>query len=195
MDPVTPRHAASLLVFRADADGPKLLMARRGAGHRFMPHMLVFPGGSVDTADFLAPVASDLRPEVSARLERSAPPELARALAVAAARELTEEVGLSLGVPPPLHGLDYLCRAVTPPDMAMRFDARFFVVSADAVTGTPAPSTELEAPAWYGVEAALTAGCSFATKLVLLQFQKWFSARPEPAAPVPVLQDRAWMEE
>ena len=192
--PIAARHAASLLIVRADPDGPKILMARRAAGHRFMPHMLVFPGGAVDPVDFGA-AKTTLRPDVQARLERSASPELALALASAAARELTEEIGLSLGSPPQLGALEYLCRAITPQSSPIRFDARFFMADAAAVTGQPAASLELEDPAWYSVEAALAAGCAAATKAVLLQFRSVWGKHLPLASPVPVLRERVWQAE
>ena len=189
-----PRAAASLLVVRGGRDAPELLMARRGAGHRFMPNVLVFPGGAVDAADFGAAVASPMRPSVMARLQRSADAGLAQALGVAAARELTEEVGLSLGAPPALNGLDHLCRAITPPDRSIRFDARFFVVGADRAGGTLVGSAELEEPGWYTMEAALRAEIPLATRAVLDCFVRWMGQENHDG-PVPVLRDRAWTEE
>jgi 8-oxo-dGTP pyrophosphatase MutT (NUDIX family) len=189
------RHAASLIVLRRDTEGPKILMARRSAGHRFMPNVLVFPGGAVDEADFHAVGATSLRAEVAARVQRSAAADLTHALAVAACRELAEEVGLSLGDPPYLHQLDYLCRAVTPQDSPIRFDARFFVAHAEVVDGIMTPSRELEEPAWYGIEAALVSGCARPTKAILLLLRSWVSAPPPPNAPVPVLYERAWTQE
>ena len=189
-----PRAAASLLVVRAGRGAPELLMARRGAGHRFMPNVLVFPGGAVDAADYGAAVASPMQPSVLRRLQRSADAALAQALGVAASRELTEEVGLSLGAPPALDGLAYLCRAITPPDRSIRFDARFFVVGADRVTGALAASAELEEPDWYTVEAALKAEIPLATRAVLGCFAQW-AGQADCVGPVPVLRDRAWVEE
>ena len=67
-----------------------------------------------------------MRPETEALLRHRAKPSLARALGVAAARELFEETGLLLGERrgerflADLAPLDYLCRAVTPPTRAMR---------------------------------------------------------------------------
>ena len=81
-----PRAAASLLVVRQGQSGPEILMARRSAGHRFMPNMLVFPGGAGDPADHHARPGTPLRPAVRHRLERSADASLAQALAIAAAR-------------------------------------------------------------------------------------------------------------
>jgi 8-oxo-dGTP pyrophosphatase MutT (NUDIX family) len=194
-DPVSPRPAASLLVVRRAGNGDvTLLMGRRGAGHRFMPNVLVFPGGAVDHADYTANIATPLKPAVRARLERSAAPDLAQALAVAAARELTEEVGMSLGDPPALSHLDYLCRAVTPPSRTMRFDARFFVVESVHVTGMPTASDELEEPGWYSVEQALAGELALATKAVLGQFQRWLTHHDRDG-PVPVLMDRQWHHE
>jgi 8-oxo-dGTP pyrophosphatase MutT (NUDIX family) len=190
----TPRAAASLLVVRDGADGPRVLMARRSAAHRFMPNVLVFPGGAVDPADHDAPVATPLHPAVQARLERSASPSLAQALAVAAARELAEEVGLSLGTPPALGHLEYLCRAITPPSRSIRFDARFFIVDAAHVGGVLQASLELEEPAWYSLEAAEAGELAGATRAVIGQFRQWLIHR-DRSGPVPVLQERVWSVE
>jgi 8-oxo-dGTP pyrophosphatase MutT (NUDIX family) len=191
---VKPRPAASLLVVREAPSGPELVMARRSAHHRFMPNVLVFPGGAVDAADFGAPAATVLAPAVRARLERSATPDLAHALAAAAARELEEEVGLTLGAPPALHALDYVCRAITPPDRTMRFDAYFFTVDAEHVSGTLCASAELEEPGWYSLDQALAGPLAGATKAVLWQFRTWRDQHPRGET-VAVLRDRLWVEE
>ena len=191
---VTPRPAASLLVVRQAASGPALVMARRAAHHRFMPNVLVFPGGAVDPEDFGASAATELPHAVRARLERSTTPDLARALATAAARELEEEVGLTLGRPPSLHGLDYVCRAITPPDRTMRFDAYFFAVDSAHVSGTLRASAELEDPGWYSLEQAMAAQLAGATKAVLSQFSKWLG-QGTCSQKVAVLRDRQWVYE
>ena len=52
---VPARHAASLIVLRRRAGcEPEMLMGMRGAGHKFSPNRLVFPGGAVDRADLRA---------------------------------------------------------------------------------------------------------------------------------------------
>jgi len=195
----TPRPAASLLVVRMAADAPTVLMARRSAHHRFMPNVMVFPGGAVDPGDHHAQVATPLRPQVRARLERSASPSLAHALGVAAARELAEEVGLSLGAPPCLEHLEYLCRAITPPESRTRFDARFFIVDAAQVSGTLQASAELEDPAWFTLAQTDTLALASATRAVLGQLGRWLAGRSlgggVPRPPVPVLQDRVWRVE
>ena len=170
----------------------RLLMGRRSAHHRFMPNVLVFPGGAVDEADHHALVATPLKPSVRARLERSASASLAQALAVAAARELEEEVGLSLGSPPGLAHLDYLCRAITPPDRSTRFDARFFIIDSAYVEGKPRGSDEIEAPGWYTVEEAMEQPIALATKAVLGQFGRWL-AHHDRDGPVATLENRVWV--
>jgi 8-oxo-dGTP pyrophosphatase MutT (NUDIX family) len=197
-EPVPPRPAASLLVLRRTPAGPAVLMGLRGAGHTFMPNRLVFPGGAVDPADHGAPVASPLRAEVQQRLQASADPSLAAALGVAAARELAEESGLSLGEPPRLDGLDYLCRAVTPPAMPKRFDARFFLVEAEAVTGSLAGSGELEDLMWYPVADALGLDLAPVTHGVLDKLLEWLNWLPQQRAArtrTPVMFSRVWHEE
>lgn len=197
-EPVTPRPAASLLVLRKAEGGPEVLMGLRGAGHRFMPNRLVFPGGAVDAEDFSAAVASPLRPEVRRRLEVSAAPALALALGVAAARELWEETGLSLGTPPQLGALDYLSRAITPPTSPVRFDARFFVVDEAAVSGTLAGSGELEDLRYFPLAEALLLDIATATRGVLDKLLEWLVMSPEQRAArrhTPVMTDRVWLEE
>ena len=192
---VLPRHAASLIVLREGPAGPETLMGRRGAGHRFMPNFLVFPGGAVDPGDSTAPAASELRPEVMRHLRSSADPALARGLAIAAARELEEETGLTLGGPPHLDGFDYLCRAVTPPGSPVRFNARFLVVDAGRVSGRIAGSGELEGLRWYGLEEARGLELAFVTLNVIRRLQDWL-ALPERARRArertPLLFDQTW---
>ena len=172
-----------------------MLMGLRSAGHRFMPARLVFPGGAVDRADATAPVASGLPAPVQALVERAAKPRLAHALAVAAARELEEETGLTLGSPPALAGFDYLGRLITPPDSPIRFNARFFVVDAAVVGSTLAGSGELTGLRWYGVAEALALDLARPTRSVVGLLQEWLAASPAERAArgtVPVMRKRAW---
>ncbi len=177
---VFARHASSLIVLQGDE--PAMLMGMRGAGHRFMPNRLVFPGGAVDRADSTAKIGAPLPPHVQAMLGKAAKPRLAQALAVAAARELEEETGLTLGSPPDLSGFDYLCRAITPPDSPVRFNARFFIVDAAAVTGTLAGSGELEGLRWYGVAEALALDLARPTRVVIGLLQAWLAMTPRERA-------------
>ncbi len=191
------RDAATLILFKKDEDGVRVLMGLRNAGHKFMPNRMVFPGGGVDAEDFGAEVASPLPDPVLARLERAAAPGLAAALGYAAARELEEETGLSLGRPPALAGLDYLCRAETPAAVSIRFNARFFVGPAALASGGIGGSGELEALDWYPMERLLQLELPRVTRLVLAQLQNWFGldANERASRKVPVYRNPNWEEE
>ena len=146
--------------------------------HRFMPNSLVFPGGAVDPDDYAAPVGSALRNDVTERLLRSQDDGTARALAVAAARELSEETGLTLGEPPALHGLDLLCRAITPSERPKRFDAYFFVTWQEFVVGEITSSHELEDVRYVPVQDALAGELEFATRGALEKLTDWLGRDP-----------------
>ena len=187
-----PRDAATLILLRRDAAAPRVLMGRRHRSHSFMPDKWVFPGGRVDSADYRAPAATELRADVEAALVRtipaSRPPSLARALAVAAVRETFEEVGLRLaqpapttpaggpwapfaadGVLPDLDALELIARAITPPMRPKRFDARFFTAEADRLQSlTPTGgSGELDEIAWVNLEEAMALDLPTVTRFVL----------------------------
>jgi len=192
--PVEAKPAASLLVLRAD-DAPKVLMGMRGAGHKFMPNRLVFPGGRVDAEDHLTEPATPMPSATQARLARAAEASLVRAIGIAAARELEEETGLSLGWPPALHGFDYLCRAITPEFSPVRFDARFLVVDAAHVAGELAGSGELEDLRWYAIEEALALELAAPTRGVMEQLQLWMAmddAARAARSMVATLRNRGW---
>lgn len=192
--PVFARHAVSLILWRAGADGAEVLMGVRGAGHRFMPNRLVFPGGAVDPGDRRAPAATEPDPATLAMLGVNARPPLARALVVAAARELEEETGLSLGRPPRLHTLRYLCRAVTPPRSHMRFNARFLVAPASETEGRLADSRELQTLRFYPLKDALALELMEVTREVLLRLHAYL-ADPEAERELFVYKRRVWAAE
>jgi 8-oxo-dGTP pyrophosphatase MutT (NUDIX family) len=172
-----------------------MLMGLRGARHRFMPHRLVFPGGAVDPSDQDASCSTPLQCHTRARLEKAANAALAHGLAIAAARELQEEAGLSLGIPPALDGLEYLCRLVTPPTEPIRFNARFLLVDADRATGELAGSGELEALRYYSITEAPGLDLALPTRKVIERLQQWLamSAHERLTEPrTPVLKLRAW---
>jgi 8-oxo-dGTP pyrophosphatase MutT (NUDIX family) len=182
---VTPRHAASLILWRRGPQGPEVLMGLRHASHRFMPNVLVFPGGRVDRADHRAKALSELPDFTRACLERQAPPSLARAIGIAAARELEEETGLVLGkqdgkrLLPDLAAVEYLCRAVTPPNRFRRFNARFLIAPAEAAHGTLRGSGELEELRYFGFEDAFRHKIASITAKVLAEFRTWLAMTPE----------------
>jgi 8-oxo-dGTP pyrophosphatase MutT (NUDIX family) len=193
--PVAPRLAASLLVVRNLAETPEVLMGLRGASHRFMPNKLVFPGGAVDPEDSTAAVDNELSPHVRRRLHTVVGPPFAKALAVAAARELEEETGLALGRPPRLAAMDYLCRAVTPAASPVRFDAHFFVVDIAAVSGDLSGSGELEDLRYYPLPEALALDLAVVTRGVVEQLIAWLAMTPAERAArrtVQVMRERIW---
>ena len=83
---VRPSHAASLILWRQGGarGAAEVLMGLRHMRHRFMPGVLVFPGGRVDRADYRVKALGELPPLTRAGLQRAAPPSLARALGVTA---------------------------------------------------------------------------------------------------------------
>ncbi len=188
---VKPRHAASLLVWREAAEGPELLMGMRHPKHKFMPSVLVFPGGRVDRADHGVKVLAELKPATLATLAHRAPPSLARALGVAAIRELFEETGLVIGqrkgskLLPDLGGLEYLCRAVTPTTRPMRFNARFLTAPAAALTGEIKGSGELEGLGWYSLGKARAAKLANITVRIIDEFEAWHATPAEARAARP----------
>jgi 8-oxo-dGTP pyrophosphatase MutT (NUDIX family) len=176
-----PRDAASLLLWRPTRTGAEVLMGVRSAKHRFMPSVLVFPGGRVDAADRDAPAARPLPEPTRAALERRASPRLAHGLGIAALRELAEETGLHLsadtpaGRLPDLGRLDYLCRALTPTLSPVRFHARFLVAPGEAAEGVLGGSGELERLGWYALERALPHAPAPITARVLEEFRAWLA--------------------
>ena len=82
-----------MILVRRDGGQLRVLMGQRGAGAVFMPDKFVFPGGAVDPEDLALAAALDPGTEA----------DLARALPLAAIRELWEETGLLLGAPADAH--------------------------------------------------------------------------------------------
>jgi 8-oxo-dGTP pyrophosphatase MutT (NUDIX family) len=105
--PATPRDAATIMVLRPTEQPPQapgrdiqVLMLRRTAAMKFAPGAYVFPGGSVDPADYGAEIGwqGPSAAEFGTRL--GAPAEVARALVCAAVRETFEESGVLRAGPP-----------------------------------------------------------------------------------------------
>lgn len=139
-------------------------------------------------------------------------PTLGLALELAAIRETFEETGLRLGAPdadvaaieaarrcggewaafveqqaaPTPQSLGFFFRAITPPRMPRRFDARFFVAPASAVMGDPLDfsraSGELSSLAWTPLSQAASFDLPFITNLVIAELQALAAACAEQAA-------------
>jgi 8-oxo-dGTP pyrophosphatase MutT (NUDIX family) len=164
------RAAATVVLWREAAGGPRILMGQRGAGAVFMPSKFVFPGGAVDAADIAAPRPDLLAPGSLHRLAGAADGPAPGALAAAACRELEEETGLRLTAP---GALRFVFRAVTPPGRTRRFDARFFLAPAAALAGDPddlsGASGELSALTWLTLDAARALDLPFVTEVALAE--------------------------
>jgi len=182
---VRPRDAATLIIVRG---GTEVLLGVRNAKHVFMPHRYVFPGGRVDPGDARVPCPAPLRSAVERRLANSVSKARARALAMAAVRETFEETGLILGhrmeqpprtrsthwqpffrqgFVPALDKLGYFARAITPPGMVRRFDARFFTVDARHMHGDVRGNGELGDLHWVDLAEAPDLPLAPITELVL----------------------------
>lgn len=165
------RPAATVIVLRRHGLGFQVLMGQRGAAAAFMPSKYVFPGGAVDQADADAPLpAGRLDPACLAALALHPLPDSppARAILHAALRELAEETGLQAR---PDASLRFVFRAITPPGRSRRFDARFFLLSADDLLGDPddfsAAEDELSHLHWIDLAQARTLDLPFITEVVL----------------------------
>lgn len=143
------RRAASAIVGRDGPEGFEVLVLERGASSRFLPGYVAFPGGSTDRED-----------EEHARRWFGSAEESRRACAV---RELVEEVSLVLtadglaqgdaleavdAAPPSTAQLADIAHWVAPPEVPVRFDARYFAVRAPADL-EPVPDGSETAAAWW----------------------------------------------
>ena len=88
----------------------EVLLGQRNPHARFMPGVWVFPGGALDDADFEAGGDEELDPEE-------------RAYRACGVREVEEEVGLAVD-PAELRPSS---RWITPEQVSIRFDTRFYV--------------------------------------------------------------------
>ncbi|MFN3514204.1 MAG: NUDIX hydrolase [Phenylobacterium sp.] len=206
---VKPRNAATLILVRRDRTKPQVLMGRRHGGHDFMPNLWVFPGGRIDRSDFRAPYATDLAPEVAGKFEAHIPLARGRALGLAAIRETFEEAGLLLAKPAParpavgpwreflaqgaapdLAALRIVARAVTPPELAKRFDTWFLMAEAEHLVSLERQPDcgELEEIAWVDFDEAAALPLPSVTRTVIAEAVRRLE---EPDRPQPFMRFRA----
>jgi 8-oxo-dGTP pyrophosphatase MutT (NUDIX family) len=210
MDKRAIRDAATMIVLRDRASDPKVLMGRRGTRAAFMPSKYVFPGGAVDAADRGVPFGRPLARPCADRLAEDSrcPPA---GLAAAAIRELWEETGQQIGqpgawpaAPPGWRGfaasghlpdavpLHFVFRAVTPPGRPRRFDARFFLAEAEALTTDPddfsRAEDELSGLRWVRLAEVRALDLPFITEVVLAEIAAGLD-RPGPPAHVPFFRN------
>jgi 8-oxo-dGTP pyrophosphatase MutT (NUDIX family) len=197
-----PKDAATLILVKREGE-PRVLMGQRHAGLAFMAGKFVFPGGRVDPGDRRIAAASELRAEVLEKLSVGVPPTRARGLALAAIRETFEETGVIVGVRaekcprtrspawakyfshrimPQLYALDFIARAITPPNRPRRFDARFFMADASAIAHVveDAANEELLKPCWLTLAEARALDLPSITRRILDEVETRMTSGPCP---------------
>ena len=195
-----PKDAATLILVKREGE-PRVLMGQRHLGLAFMAGKFVFPGGRVDPGDRRITAASELRPEVQEKLSIGIAPSRARGLALAAIRETFEETGLLVGerrekcprtrspawarffahkIMPRLDALEFIARAVTPPNRPRRFDARFFIADASAIAHVveDAANEELLKPCWLTLAEARALDVPAITRRVLEEVEARLTSGP-----------------
>jgi 8-oxo-dGTP pyrophosphatase MutT (NUDIX family) len=165
---VRPRPAASLvLIWRNEVGEPHVFMGRRHPNLKFLPNVLVFPGGRVEKRD--EPYQALLARACESALDGERSKQKAGAFAAAALRECSEETGLELN-PTQVISLQYIARAITPPHQPIRYDTRFFLKSLSSQSA-PMPQNagdgELLSPGWYTRDAVAQENVHHVTRAVL----------------------------
>lgn len=202
------RDAATVIVLRDADTRPRVLMGQRGKDAAFLPSKFVFPGGAVDAVDRSIPLAAPPRQGCAAALARDSDlgPD---SLIAAATRELWEETGLLIGTPDPRaarmtapqgwrgyvgtghlpDGADaqFVFRAITPPGRPRRFDARFFLIAAEALRNDPddfsRAEDELGHLQWVALDAVRGYDMPFITEVVLAEIAARIEGRAPPGVP------------
>ena len=213
-----PQDASTLILVDFAQESPRVLMGRRHQRHAFMPGKFVFPGGRVDPPDGRTPVfgtfAAHVERQLLTKIARPSPTR-ARALALAAVRELAEETGLLLGsrdagapnahtenwalfakagVFPTLDGVALIARAITPPGRPRRYDTRFFAADASLVGGRVegliGPDKELVETAWVTLEETSELDLPDITRRVLSELAARLRFGLDRDMPVPFFRPR-----
>jgi 8-oxo-dGTP pyrophosphatase MutT (NUDIX family) len=133
----TPREAATVIVLRGGSDALEVLLIKRNPAQRFMGGAWVFPGGAVDAEE-------DHR--------------------VAGVREVAEESSIEL---PDADALIEFSRWITPAEVKIRFDTRFFLVAAPPDAVPEVDGAECVDIGWFTPAGALEA---YAREELLLVF-------------------------
>ena len=132
-----PREAATVIVLRGGSDALEVLLVKRNPAQRFMGGAWVFPGGAVDADE-------DHR--------------------VAGVREVAEEATVEL---PDAEALIEFSRWITPAQVKIRFDTRFYLVAAPDDAAPVVDGEECVDAGWFSPTGALEA---YARDEILLVF-------------------------
>lgn len=143
---VALRLAATVILVRPSPEGFEVLLLRRSEQSAFMPGAFVFPGGAVDPSDYERDGGT---PDPRIATEQRD----ARALVVAATRELAEEAGVTIDA----GTLTFFSHWITPVGIPRRFDTYFFVAPAPPGTVGVADSVETHDAQWLTPAQALRA--------------------------------------
>jgi 8-oxo-dGTP pyrophosphatase MutT (NUDIX family) len=135
-----PRKAASVILLRGGPHTLEVLLVKRTEHARFMGGVWVFPGGAVDEGDGDA------------------------AHRAAAVRELTEEASIVL---PDQHVLVEFSRWITPEEVTIRFDTRFYLAELPSGQEPAVDGEECVDQGWFTPQGALDA---FAREEIMLVF-------------------------
>jgi 8-oxo-dGTP pyrophosphatase MutT (NUDIX family) len=135
--PTEPRPAASVILLRRggkhDSRGLEVLFGKRTPKASFMPNVWVFPGGAVDSASARGgPSDDDYR--------------------AAALRELEEETSVTLHESAELVPFS---RWITPREVKVRYDTRFYLALAPPHCSPEPDRTEIVDVAWFAPSDAL----------------------------------------
>ena len=159
------RLASTVILARPAPKTIEVLMLRRSAQSPFMPDAFVFPGGTVDPADYErgpapgwsdARIAAEFRAKQPAELPVDQPPVTARdahALLHAAVRELAEEASIELAT----DALTFFSHWITPVSEPRRYDTHFFAARAPAGARGAADAVETHDARWFTPAASLEA--------------------------------------
>jgi 8-oxo-dGTP pyrophosphatase MutT (NUDIX family) len=131
--PTEPRSAAGIVLMRRGgrhtSGGLEVLLGKRTSRARFMADVWVFPGGAVDGTE-----------------------DDDRAHRATALRELEEEAGVSL---PEAEALVPFARWITPEQVTIRYDTRFYLAQAAPHTAAAPDGEEIVEVAWFAPADAL----------------------------------------
>ncbi len=125
-----PRQAATVILLRGGEQTLEVLLVKRTEKARFMGGVWVFPGGAVDDDD------GD------------------RAHRAAAVRELSEEAAIEIADP---ETLVEFSRWITPAEVAIRFDTRFFLAELPEGQEPRIDGEECVDEGWFTPQGALDA--------------------------------------